>query len=518
MTTKDNILSGNTYLGIELGSTRIKAALIDQTYAVIAVGEHSWENKLVNGYWTYSTEDILGGLTSCYADLKKNVKEKYGVVITKIGCIGISGMMHGYMAFDENNRLLTDFRTWRNTTTSKAAEELTRLLNCNIPQRWSIAHLYQAVIDREPHTEKIAQITTLAGYIHLLLTDRHYMGIGEASGMLPVTENGFDQDAIHKLDIALKEKGFNKPLINILPKIKAAGEICGTLTENGARLLDKDGDLQCGIPFCPPEGDAQTGMVATNSVKAKTGNISAGTSIFAMLVQENKLSEVYTEIDTVATPEGLPAYMVHCNNCCSELDGWINLFEEFTRLFGMETDKSELYQRLYQNALTASYDCDGITAFNFLSGEPVIKLEQGKPAYCREIEGRLTLGGFMRAQLYSAFAPLAIGMEILLKKEKLTAERFTVHGGLFKVKGAAQQLLADALNVPVSVNESAGEGGAWGIALLAAYCFNKNGLSLSDWLEQYVFSDIKSSLLYPDVNGTKGFEKYLNRYKEILKY
>lgn len=516
MNPKESIVNGETFLGIELGSTRIKAALIDGGYKVIASGEHAWENRFENGYWTYSLEDIQGGLSGCYSDLKRNVRKKYGVILKNIGCIGISGMMHGYMAFDEGNRLLTPFRTWRCTTTAKAAAELTELLSFNIPQRWSIAHLCQAVLDKEPHTEKIAWITTLSGYIHFLLTGEHIVGIGEASGMLPVSKSGFDAVTMEKLNGYLKEKGFTKSLQDILPQIKAVGEICGALTEEGAKLLDTDGDLQSKIPFCPPEGDAQTGMVATNSVKEKTGNISAGTSIFAMLVQDRQLSNVYPEIDIVATPEGLPTFMVHCNNCCSELDAWINVFEEFSRLLGIDADKSELYRILYQNALTAPADCNGVTAFNFVSGEPVVKIKKGFPAYCRMGDGKLTLAGFMRAQLYSSFASLAVGMNILLQKEKIGAERFTAHGGLLKVKGTAQQLLADALGVPVSVNEAAAEGGAWGIALLAAYCFKGNGKSLSEWLDSSVFSDMSCSVLMPDNEGTKGFNEYLKRYCGLL--
>ncbi|MDE7362911.1 MAG: FGGY-family carbohydrate kinase [Oscillospiraceae bacterium] len=512
MTIQERITQGKTFLGIEFGSTRIKAALVDETFSPVAGGSHAWENRLENGYWTYSLEDILGGLQSCYADLKRDVRERYGVTPETFGAIGISAMMHGYMPFDKDDNLLVPFRTWRNTTTEKAAAELTELFGFNIPQRWSIAHLYQAIFDNEPHIADIAHITTLAGYIHFLLTGERAVGVGEASGMFPISGGGYDTEMLGKLDSVLGEKGIGFKTEDVLPRVMTAGERCGTLTEQGAKLLDPDGDLKPGVPFCPPEGDAGTGMVATNAVLPRTGNISAGTSIFSMLVLEKPLSHVYPEIDVVTTPDGAPVAMVHCNNCCSELDAWVGVFGEFAELFGVAADKSELYEKLYKKALGGEPDCGGVTAYNCLSGEPVIGVDDGRPMYFRAPDSRMTLANFMRAELYSAFAALSYGMDILFKRENVTADTFTGHGGLFKVEGAAQQLLSDALNTPVSTMKTAGEGGAWGMALLAAYSVNGGGKPLSEWLETAVFADMGKRTVLPNEKGTRGFEEYMKRY------
>lgn len=514
MTVQEKIGQGKTFLGIELGSTRIKACLIDDTFSPIAGGSHSWENRLENGYWTYSLEDIHSGVQSCYADLKRDVREKYGVVLETVGAMGISAMMHGYMAFDKDGSLLVPFRTWRNTTTEKAAGELTKLFGFNIPQRWSIAHLYQAVLNKEEHVPKIAHITTLAGYIHFLLTDKRVVGIGEASGMFPISGNNYDKKMLDKFGELVPDINISE----ILPDVLSAGENAGTLTEAGAKFLDPEGDLKAGVPLCPPEGDAGTGMAATNSVLPKTGNISAGTSVFSMLVLEKPMNGVYPEIDVVTTPDGAPVAMVHCNNCCAELDAWVNIFEEFSALSGNPVDKSSLYEMLYKNALKGDTDCGGIAAYNFLSGEPVAGVESGRPMYFRTPESRMNLANFFRAELYSAFAALKIGMDILFEKENVSAEQFTGHGGIFKVQGVAQQFLADGLNTPVSVMKTAGEGGAWGMALLAAYTVCGKGKILTEFLEKEVFAGMEKSTAVPEENGVKGFETYMERYKSGLDF
>ncbi|MCM1164848.1 MAG: FGGY-family carbohydrate kinase [Lachnospiraceae bacterium] len=512
MTIQEKIERGQVFLGIELGSTRIKASLVDETYAPVAGGSHAWENRLENGYWTYSLGDIHGGLRACYADLKRDVRERYGVTLANIGAIGVSAMMHGYMPFDGDDNLLVPFRTWRNTTTERAAKELTELFGFNIPQRWSVAHLYQAVLDNEPHIGKLAHMTTLAGYIHFLLTGERAVGVGEASGMFPISGGGYDAAMLEKFDNALREKGMIFKTSEVFPRVMTAGERCGALTEEGAKFLDPDGDLKHGAPFCPPEGDAGTGMVATNAVLPKTGNISAGTSIFSMLVLEKQLGGVYPEIDVVTTPDGAPVAMVHCNNCCSELDAWVGVFGEFAELFGIAADKSELYERLYKKALGGDSDCGGVVAYNCLSGEPVIGVEDGRPMYFRAPDSKMTLANFMRAEMYSAFAALSCGMDKLFKNERVAAETFTGHGGLFKVEGAAQQLLSDALNTPVSVMKTAGEGGAWGMALLAAYSVNGKGKSLAEWLDSAVFADMGKHTVLPNEKGTRGFAEYMKRY------
>lgn len=512
MTIQEKITQGKVFLGIELGSTRIKASLIDDTYSPVAGGSHAWENRLENGYWTYSPEDIHGGLQACYSDLKRDVRERYGVTLENLGAVGISAMMHGYMPFNKGGRLLVPFRTWRNTTTERAARELTELFCFNIPQRWSIAHLYQAILDNEPHIGQIAHITTLAGYIHYLLTGERAVGIGEASGMFPISSGGYDKEMLGKLDSVLGKKGIGFKIEEVLPRIMTAGEQCGTLTEQGAKFLDPEGDLKPVAPFCPPEGDAGTGMVATNAVLPKTGNISAGTSIFSMLVLEKTLSNVYPEIDVVTTPDGAPVAMVHCNNCCSELDAWVGVFGEFADLLGLSLDKSELYERLYKKALKGDADCGGVAAYNFLSGEPVIGVDDGRPMYFRAPDSKMTLANFMRAELYSAFAALSYGMDKLFKLEKVHAKQFMGHGGLFKVENAAQQLLSDALNTPVSVMKTAGEGGAWGMALLAAYSIGGEGKPLAEWLETAVFADMEKRTVLPNEKGSRGFAEYMKLY------
>ncbi|MGN1101858.1 MAG: xylulokinase, partial [Huintestinicola sp.] len=420
MTVQEKIRNNKTYLGIEFGSTRIKAVLIDDTYAPIASGSHDWENRYENGVWTYSREDMIEGLRDCYAKLAADVKEQYGIVPESYGAMGISGMMHGYMAFDKDDNLLVPFRTWRNTITGQAAAELSELFSFNIPRRWSIAHLYQAVLNNEEHISQLSHINTLAGYIHYLLTGDRSVGVGEASGIFPIEKGRYSEKYLDMLDERLKEKNFNGSIREILPKVLSAGEGNAALTESGARLLDPTGVLKPGVKLCPPEGDAGTGMVATNSVLPETGNVSAGTSIFAMLVLSKPLSGYYPEIDVVTTPDGSPVAMVHCNNCCSELDAWVNVFGEFAALSGSPMDKSKLYETLYKNALSGDPDCGGTVAYNFLSGEPVAGAESGRPMYFRTPGRKFSLANFFRAQLYSSMASLKLGMDILFEKEKVS--------------------------------------------------------------------------------------------------
>ncbi len=512
----EKIANGQTFLGIELGSTRIKAVLTDDNYVPVASGAADWENRFENGFWTYSLEDIHSGLKSCFASLAADVKEKYGVPLTAVKAMGISAMMHGYMAFDKDGKLLVPFRTWRCTTTEQAASELTELLGFNIPQRWSISHLYQAILNKESHVPQIAYISTLAGYVHFLLTGKRVVGVGEASGIFPVSGKDYDRNMLEKTVELFRKHGFERPLREVLPAVSDAGESGSFLTESGSAFLDVSGNLKAGIPLCPPEGDAGTGMTATNSVRPGTGNVSAGTSVFAMPVLEKPLNGVYPEIDVVTTPDGAPAAMVHCNNCCSEIDVWVKMFGEFAELSGKPVDKSALYEMLYTNAMKASPNCGGITAYNFLSGEPVTGVTEGRPMYFRTPDSEPTLGNFFRAQLYSTVAALKTGMDILFEKENISLKNLTAHGGLFKVKNAAQQVLADALGTDVSVMETAGEGGAWGIALLAAYMTDGGGLSLADWLDTKVFAESKKVTLSPDPSGAKGFAEFMKRYKTAL--
>ena len=518
MIIKNEISEGRSFLGIEFGSTRVKAVLIDGSSAPIASGAFDWENRLENGIWTYPLELIHSALQGAYAALAEDVAARYGVKLTRLAGLGISGMMHGYMPFDSEGRLLVPFRTWRNTMTAAAAEELSRELGFNIPQRWSIAHLYQAVLCGEEHTGSIAYINTLAGYIHFLLTGRREAGIGEASGIFPIKDMDYNAEYLAKTETLFSAKGFNRRLRDVLPEVRLAGAKGAVLTEEGARLLDPTGTLMPGVPVCPPEGDAGTGMTATNSVRRRTGNISAGTSIFSMLVLDKPLSAPHEDIDIVTTPDGSDVAMVHCNNCCSEIDMWVRMFGEFAELAGAPMDKSALYETLYKNALAAPADCCGAAACNFISGEPVAHVEAGRPMYTREPDRAVTLGGFFRAQLYSTFATLRLGNEVLFKEENVKAERFNGHGGLFKVAGVASQLMADALGVPVAVMTTAGEGGAWGMALLAQYVVMGEGMSLADWLDEKVFASAKAEVSRPEEQGAKGFEEFMRGYKRLLGY
>ena len=511
---KEKILSGATFLGIELGSTRIKACLVDEDGNPLESGSFEWENAYENGYWTYSLDLIHKGTGECFGDLVKNVKNTYDIDLTKVGALGISAMMHGYLAFDKDWNLLTPFRTWRNTTTGKAAEILSKEFSFNIPQRWSIAHLYQAILNGEEHIKDIKYVTTLAGYIHHLLTGKHEVGVGDASGIFPVNGIGYDEAMMKKFDSLIEEYNLGWKLSDILPKVKNAGDEGAFLTEEGAAFLDASGKLASGIPVCPPEGDAGTGMVATNAVSPKTGNISAGTSIFSMLVLEKPLSDIYPQIDIVTTPDGYPVAMVHCNNCAGELDTWVNIFGEALGLFGENVDKSTLYEKLYTYALSGN--TDGIVSYNYLSGEHVTGVSSGKPMYFRMPGVKMNLASFMKTLLSSSVATLAFGMKVLFEKEKVSAEGFTAHGGLFKVKGAAQQILANALDTPISVMQTAGEGGAWGMALLSSYMINKNGLSLGDWLGEKIFGELETMTLNPEKNGVEEYKKFLSAFEDGL--
>lgn len=516
---KESILQGNTALGIEFGSTRIKAVLIDETKAPIAQGSYEWENKLENNIWTYSIEDIMTGMKQCYSDLAENVKKEYGVVLKKIGSIGISAMMHGYMAFDKKGELLVPFRTWRNTMTQQAAEKLTELFQYNIPQRWSIAHLYQAILNEEAHVSQIDFLTTLAGYIHWKLTGEKVLGVGDASGMFPIdcATGTYYEGMVEQFDKLIAEKKYKWKLKEILPKVLSAGNNAGILTQEGAKLLDESGNLESGIPLCPPEGDAGTGMTATNSVAVKTGNVSAGTSVFAMVVLEKELSKVYPEIDLVTTPTGHLVGMVHCNNCTSDLNAWVNLFQEYGEAMGLKADKNDIFATLYHKALEGDADCGGLLSYCYLSGEPITDFEEGRPLFARRPDSKLSLSNFMRTHLYSSLATLKIGLDILFKQEGVTLDNLMGHGGLFKTKGVGQKIMAAAADVPVSVMETAGEGGAWGIALLADYMKQKQiNETLEQYLSEKVFANSESVTIEPVEKDTKGFDQFIALYQKGL--
>ena len=515
---KQCIQSGRAVLGIELGSTRIKAVLIDENNAPIAQGAHEWENRYEDKLWTYSIEDIWNGLKDCYADLRRQVKQRYDEEITSLAAIGISAMMHGYMAFDKSQKILVPFRTWRNTNTGKAAAKLSELFNFNIPLRWSISHVYQAIIDGETHVKEIDNLTTLAGYVHWMLTGKRVLGIGDASGMLPIDSdtNDYDASMVEKFDKLIASKDIGWKILDILPKVLLAGENAGTLTEQGALLLDPTGNLQAGVPLCPPEGDAGTGMVATNAVRQRTGNVSAGTSSFSMIVLEKPLSQPFEAIDMVATPCGSPVAMVHCNNCTSDLNAWISLFKQYAQLLGVEVSTGDVFAKLYNHALQGDADCGGLLAYNYFSGEPITGLNEGRPMFVRSTGDKFNLANFIRTNLYAAVAVLKIGNDILFKDEHVAVDRITGHGGLFKTPGVGQRILAAALNSPISVMETAGEGGAWGIALLAAYMMNNNQESLADYLDHHVFAGNKGVEITPTAEEVAGFDKYIETYKAGL--
>lgn len=513
---KKMIAGGKTALGIEFGSTRIKAVLIGEDNKPIASGSHDWENRYENGIWTYSLEDIWNGLQDAYRKMAEDVQKQYQEELTVIGSIGFSAMMHGYMPFDKKGELLTPFRTWRNNITERASEELTELFRYHIPQRWSIAHLRQAILNGEEHVKDIDFLTTLEGYIHWKLTGEKVLGVGEASGMFPVdpqTKQYYGR-MIAQFDEMVAEKHYPWKLSEILPRVLTAGENAGTLSEEGAKLLDPSGRLQAGILLCPPEGDAGTGMVATNSVAKRTGNVSAGTSVFAMIVLEKELSRVYEEIDLVTTPTGNLVAMVHSNNCTSDLNAWMAVFQEFAQAMGLQVDKNQLFETLFHKAMEGDADCGGLLSYCYFSGEHITGFEEGRPLFVRCPDSNFNLANFMRVQLFTALGALKIGLDILLKQEGVQVDQILGHGGLFKTKDVGQKIMAAAMNAPVSVMTTAGEGGAWGIALLASYAKNKaDGETLEDYLNDKVFAGDAGVKLEPDAKDVEGFDRFIERYR-----
>ncbi|MDR1587149.1 MAG: ATPase [Treponema sp.] len=515
----DAIGGGKTFLGIELGSTRIKAVLIGEDFTPLASGGFNWENRLENGMWTYHLDDVWKGIRGSFQELSAEINRSYGVPLVRPGAIGVSAMMHGYLVFDKNGEQLVPFRTWRNTTTEKAAGILSEKFHFNIPQRWSIAHLYQAILNGEDHVKDVDFLTTLAGYVHWKLTGEKNIGIGDASGIFPVDSGTRDYHAgmTEWFEALVRETGRSLTLKDILPRVLNAGEKAGFLSLEGARLLDPSGALEAAVPLCPPEGDAGTGMVATNSVAERTGNVSAGTSIFAMVVLEKEPAGLYPEIDMVTTPDGKPVAMVHCNNCTSDLDAWLRLFNETLQNFGFHVEKSALYDALYRKALEGESGGGGLLSYNYYGGEPIVGLEQGRPLFTRMPDSNLNLANFMRTILYSTMVTLKIGMDILTEKERIRLDKLTGHGGLFKTKSVGQRLMSSALNVPVTVMESAGEGGAWGIALLAAYTARKDeSETLEDFLSKKVFARSGGETLEPDAADRQGFADFMKRYKAGL--
>jgi sugar (pentulose or hexulose) kinase len=514
---QEAIDSGKTVLGIELGSTRIKAVLIGEDHTPIASGSYDWENRYENGIWTYSLEDVWTGLQESYRKLSEEVFENYNTQLRTIGAIGFSAMMHGYMAFDKEGNLLVPFRTWRSTTTAQAATALTELFQFNVPHRWSIAHLYQAILNKEPHVKEVSYQTTLAGYVHWKLTGQKVLGVGDASGVFPIDSktNNYDASKVELFNERLKVENIAWKLPDVLPKVLVAGDAAGVLSEEGAQLLDPTAQLQRGIPLCPPEGDAGTGMVATNSVAERTGNVSAGTSVFAMIVLEKELSKLHPEIDMVTTPSGKPVAMAHSNNCTSDLNAWIGLFREFVDALGVEISQSKLFEILYKKSLTGDADGGGLLAYNYVSGEPITHFEEGRPLFVRSPDSRFSLSNFMRVHLFSALGTLKIGMDILFEEEQVKIDKILGHGGFFKTEEVGQKMMAAAINVPVSVMETAGEGGAWGIALLASYMLRKKANEpLEAYLSNKVFAGDNSTTIAPDQGDVKGFTAFMERYKE----
>ena len=519
MNARKTIEAGRAVLGIEFGSTRIKAVLIDEDQRPIAQGSHTWENQLVDGLWTYSNETIWYGLQDCYSNLRADVRNQYDVEIENLAAIGISAMMHGYMAFNREGHLLAPFRTWRNTNTGEAAAVLSNLFVYNIPLRWSISHLYQAILNGEEHVPQIGFLTTLAGYIHWKLTGEKVLGIGDASGMIPVDPETktYRADMVEKFDKLVAPKGYPWKLGDILPKVLMAGDKAGVLTETGAKHLDVSGHLKAGIPFCPPEGDAGTGMVATNSVKPRTGNVSAGTSSFSMIVLEKDLKKPHEVIDIVTTPDGSPVAMVHCNNCTSDLNAWVNLFKEFQEVMGMPVDMGKIFTNLFNTALKGDPDCGGIISYNYVSGEPVTGFADGRPLFVRSANDTFNLSNFMRAVISGAVGVLKIGNDILFKEEKIKVDRITGHGGLFTTPGVGQRILGAALNSPIYCMKTAGEGGPWGMAILASYLINgKKNQSLSEYLDQEVFAGDTGTSVAPTHEDVAGFNAYIENYKQCL--
>ncbi len=513
------IEQNRTALGIELGSTRIKAVLVDEKGSVLATGLHDWENSFIDGIWTYSLEEIRSGIRSCYQDLKAKVQQEYGVTLTGFGSMGISAMMHGYMALDKEGSQIAPFQTWRNTNTQQAADELTDLFGFNIPLRWSVAHLYQRILDGEAHVKQLDYVGTLAAYMHLLLTGERVIGAGDGAGMFPIDSDriDYDQTMVEQFDALVAPHGYSWKLRDIFPKVLSAGEEAGKLTESGALLLDPSGDLRPGIPMCPPEGDAGTGMVATNSVAPRTGNISAGTSTFAMIVLEKQLSKLHREIDMVTTPDGYPVAMSHANNGTSDLNAWVGLFKEFAGMIGKDVDMGELFGLLYTKSLEGDADCGGLLAYGYYSGENITMINEGRLALLRTANSRFDIANLMKAHLYTSLGAVTMGMDILVKEEQVKIDRITGHGGFFKTKGVGQRYLSAAVNTPVLVMETASEGGAWGIALLAGYMiWKKEGQSLGEYLETEIFQGMVSQSLMASPEEVEGFAVFMDRYKKGL--
>lgn len=516
---REVITAGRTALGIEFGSTRIKAVLIGPDREPLAVGGHSWENQFVDRLWTYSLEAVWTGLRECYAELAADVRQRYDTELTTVGALGISAMMHGYLALDADGELLVPFRTWRNTNTGDAAERLSAEFGYNIPHRWSVAHFYQAMLNGEDHVDRVSQLTTLAGYVHWRLTGERVLGVGDASGMFPIDvgTGTYDERMLTRFDELAAEQGHSVELAELLPTVRGAGEPAGTLTEEGAALLDPSGTLRPGIPLCPPEGDAGTGMVATNSVVPRTGNVSAGTSIFAMVVLEQPLSRVHRELDLVTTPAGDLVAMVHCNNGASELNAWIGLFAEFAEALGAEADSARIFETLLRASLRGAPDCGGLMSFNYLSGEPITELEEGRPLFLRSPDSEFSLANFMRSHVFAALATLRIGMDVLQKAEGVRLDRMFAHGGMFRTKGVAQRFLAASIDTPVSVGDVAAEGGAWGIAVLADFLVNRaEGQGLGDYLDREVFAGVELETVEPDPADVAGFDAFIERYVAAL--
>ena len=512
------IQSGRAVLGLELGSTRIKCVLIGEDHAPIASGDHTWENRLENGVWTYHMDDVWAGIQDAYAALKADVESRYGVKLTHLAALGVSAMMHGYLPFDKDGKQLCEFRTWRNTMTADAAEALTSLFDFNIPQRWSIAHLYQAILNGESHLPSLARLTTLAGHVHYMLTGRHVMGVGEASGMFPIdSQTGtYDARMVRLFDEAIAYKGYGWKLLDILPAVLNAGEDAGSLTAEGAKLLDPTGVLEAGALVAPPEGDAGTGMTATNDVAVRTGNVSAGTSVFAMVVLEKPLSKVYPEIDMVTTPTGKPVAMVHCNNCTSDINAWAGMLKGFCEAAGKSVSMGEIYTALFTSALAGDKDCGGVVNLPLFSGEPVVGLNEGRPMMVRTPDAALTFANFSRSLVAGAMSSLKLGMDILAR-ENVKIDSLLGHGGYFKTPVAGQTILAASLNTPISVMETAGEGGPWGMALLAAYRANRQeNQTLEAYLQDQVFAHAKSVSISPDAADAAGLEAYTQRFSACL--
>ncbi len=517
--TAEKIRAGKTSLGIEFGSTRIKAVLIDDTYTTIAAGDYGWASHLEDGLWSYSQEEIWTGLQTAYAALAKDVENAYGEKLTRVGRIGFSAMMHGYLAFDKNGELLVPFRTWQNTNTSEAHEKLSELFQYNIPERWSIAHLYQAVLNDEEHIGKVDFFTTLAGYVHWKLTGKKVLGVGDASGMFPIDPitHTYETEFIEKFNAIPEVAAQPWKLADLLPEPLVAGTPAGTLTEEGAKLLDPTGTLQPGITFAPPEGDAGTGMVATNSVRVRTGNVSAGTSIFAMVVLEHKLERLHPEVDLVTTPAGDLAGMSHANNFTSDLNAWVGLFGQFAAAIGTPVDAGTLYGTLFRAAIADDVDsnCGGLINYPFRSGEFLAGLPEGRPLFARGPEARMSLGNFMRAQLFSAFSPVKIGMDVMTKDEGVAVDSLVGHGGIFTTPKVAQKILAAAFDTPIKVMSTAAEGGAWGMAVLADYLWHADQ-PLDEFLDARVFADAASTTENPDENDVAGFEEFFDRFRKGL--